>query len=374
MSDVQRYRKEFHKPRYFAVDSATVIEVGDMLWLDTDDVKPASDFTWDTSIAVTQRAFAPKFVGIAQDRSRAGDTEDVQVNMAGIHEMTCASATFELEDYLAPAKASGNALEDQKVVGVTDPTLAIGKVAKREAANTTTVDMDIMAGKEPGSFNSGAEIIDAIENDSVGLSADAIIDGVTNHVFTALDDTKLTGIEALADVTDATNVAAAGAVMDGDFTPAEGFMRKTGAGAYTAHKSNLNAAVGPAVGDDETAGYSVGSIWLNTTAGTAYVCQDASTGAAVWVLLGMTSFNASKVFMGTHTADAADDVAGFIDTGTGFGAAADVFYAVILRSGVPVFSDQVITAEVGGAIRVADGGATYAVTNGDVIMVFAAKL
>lgn len=44
-------------------------------------------------------------------------------------------------------------------------------------------------------------------------NADNHVDGTTNHVFTAADDTKLAGIETAADVTDATNVAAAGAFM-----------------------------------------------------------------------------------------------------------------------------------------------------------------
>ena len=46
------------------------------------------------------------------------------------------------------------------------------------------------------------------------------------------DKTKLDGIEALSDVTDATNVAAAGAVMDGDFST-NGLMTRTAAGTYT---------------------------------------------------------------------------------------------------------------------------------------------
>ena len=54
----------------------------------------------------------------------------------------------------------------------------------------------------------------------------------TTAAFTTAQETKLAGIEALADVTDATNVAAAGAVMDGDFG-SNGFMRRTAAGAYT---------------------------------------------------------------------------------------------------------------------------------------------
>jgi len=47
----------------------------------------------------------------------------------------------------------------------------------------------------------------------------------------ATDGTKLDGIEAGADVTDATNVASAGAIMDGDFT-VNGLMKRTGAGTY----------------------------------------------------------------------------------------------------------------------------------------------
>lgn len=47
----------------------------------------------------------------------------------------------------------------------------------------------------------------------------AILQGTTAS-FTAADETKLDGIEALADVTDATNVAAAGAVMESDTTTA----------------------------------------------------------------------------------------------------------------------------------------------------------
>lgn len=45
---------------------------------------------------------------------------------------------------------------------------------------------------------------------------DDITEGATNLFFTSAEQTKLAGIEALADVTDATNVAAAGAVMEAD--------------------------------------------------------------------------------------------------------------------------------------------------------------
>lgn len=50
--------------------------------------------------------------------------------------------------------------------------------------------------------------------------------------YTSTEASKLSGIEAGADVTDATNVAAAGAIMDGDFS-ANGLMVRTASGTYT---------------------------------------------------------------------------------------------------------------------------------------------
>jgi hypothetical protein len=49
--------------------------------------------------------------------------------------------------------------------------------------------------------------------------------------MSSADKTKLDAIEASADVTDATNVAAAGAIMDSDFS-SNGLMKRTGAGSY----------------------------------------------------------------------------------------------------------------------------------------------
>ena len=68
-----------------------------------------------------------------------------------------------------------------------------------------------------------------------GLSVSEGTISVSN-IFTNADETKLDGIETSADVTDATNVAAAGAIMDGDFT-SNGFMKRTGAGTYTVDTS-----------------------------------------------------------------------------------------------------------------------------------------
>lgn len=46
--------------------------------------------------------------------------------------------------------------------------------------------------------------------------------------------------------------------------------------------SNYSASSAPTVNDDSNDGYTVGSFWVNTTADLAYICLDASVGAAVW--------------------------------------------------------------------------------------------
>jgi hypothetical protein len=112
----------------------------------------------------------------------------------------------------------------------------------------------------------------------------ALFDGATGKLLKdgSGEAAKLAGIETSADVTDATNVAAAGAVMDSDISEGEGMVRKTGAGAYEAIKTNLAASVAPDANDDTGDGYVVGSTWIDTTADKAYVCLDATSTAAVW--------------------------------------------------------------------------------------------
>jgi hypothetical protein len=54
------------------------------------------------------------------------------------------------------------------------------------------------------------------------------------------------------------------------------------AGLQLAPTSNHAATTAPGVTDDEDAGYGVGSVWVDTAAGDAYLCVDATAGAAVW--------------------------------------------------------------------------------------------
>jgi len=100
---------------YFAVDSPTVINRGDAVWLDSDDVKPASDFTWDTDIFTTRAAFAAKFAGVALGHSASGETSEIPVQVGGFIRFGFAGSTYEVGDPVAMDKASGNAMLNDRL-------------------------------------------------------------------------------------------------------------------------------------------------------------------------------------------------------------------------------------------------------------------
>ncbi len=51
-------------------------------------------------------------------------------------------------------------------------------------------------------------------------------------------------------------------------------------------QENLTATGAPGANDDAADGYSVGSVWVDTSADVAYICLLATTGAAEWAAMG----------------------------------------------------------------------------------------
>jgi len=117
---------------------------------------------------------------------------------------------------VSSAKIASNAVLTSKINA--------SAVTTAKIANSA-VTADKLAGSSvtTAKLNDGSVTVDKID----GLSSFG-----SGTVISSAERTKLSGIEASADVTDATNVAAAGAVMDGDFS-SNGFMKRTGAGSYT---------------------------------------------------------------------------------------------------------------------------------------------
>jgi len=139
-----RWRYGDTTPVMLPVDAATVIEIGDLVYLDTDDAKPASSQADQGTEAANQEFFHDRFAGVAMQASRTGDTQSIRVASTGVFEFDCPSATFEVGAFVgADENGAGNALEDQKVASVATPNLAVGRCAKRLNPAGTRVLVDV---------------------------------------------------------------------------------------------------------------------------------------------------------------------------------------------------------------------------------------
>ena len=76
-------------------------------------------------------------------------------------------------------------------------------------------------------------------------------------------------------------------------------------------KHNINSAnIAPGAGNDSSQGYSVGSLWVDTTVDAAYICVDATASSAVWVGIGSTTTvtgQATPLLIRTTTNPTAND-------------------------------------------------------------------
>jgi hypothetical protein len=141
-----RWRYGETNPIVISVDSATVIEIGDLVYLDTDDAKPASAQADQGSEASNQALFHTKFAGVAMQRSRSGDTDPIRVATTGVFEFPIASATVEIGALVGTTEnGGGDALESQKAKGVGGAHLAIGRCARRVNPADVKVFVDIVS-------------------------------------------------------------------------------------------------------------------------------------------------------------------------------------------------------------------------------------
>lgn len=95
--------------------------------------------------------------------------------------------------------------------------------------------------------------------------------------------------------------------------------------ANLAFTNNFAATAAPTASDDLNKGYQVGSVWIVTATGTAYICVDASFGAAVWTATsGLAAQGDPAAKTTSSTLTAADLRAGIITVNQGAGAAANL--------------------------------------------------
>ncbi len=142
MADVMRWIRHDTQPVFPSPASATVIEIGDLCFLHPDDgaIKNAGAMMDQGSLALNQDAFQMYFLGVAEQRSKTGETAELRTATRGEFEYPCDSTTWLIGQMVgAQENSGGTALEDQKVIVVTDESKAIGVVAKNYASATTKV-------------------------------------------------------------------------------------------------------------------------------------------------------------------------------------------------------------------------------------------
>ena len=153
---VSQYQYGPTNPILATIATAKAVAVGDIVGMVTGTLIRAEDQAWDTNIATTQTAFSLLFLGVSGQQKNSTDarifgnsTDNVcRVDASGIFTFDCASATFEIGDFVGPAKASGNALESQKVVAVATDLLGIGRVVER-GTSITRVKIQLLSKLAP---------------------------------------------------------------------------------------------------------------------------------------------------------------------------------------------------------------------------------
>ncbi len=159
MSNRLRFRSgqvELHKLR---VDSNTVLAAGDLVFLDSDDVKPASDFPFTTDLATTRGNFAAVFLGVCHQASAAGATADVSIDLSplSVYEFDVATDTFEVGDKLA-CDGNSDGLANQQLAKVSSPAVAIARAAEFKAVAANLLRVQFASAFHPASANVNAAI------------------------------------------------------------------------------------------------------------------------------------------------------------------------------------------------------------------------
>jgi hypothetical protein len=152
MTRVQRLRyADPERVESHPVDSAQTIDLGELCWLNTNDARPADQFTYVTgNLAGTQANFAAMFIGVAMDTSESGDTAKIAIATEGVFEFVCAAAQFEIGDLVGvDDNTGGTALLPAQVIAVGEngAASAIGRVVRQYTANTTRVLVELLPRK-----------------------------------------------------------------------------------------------------------------------------------------------------------------------------------------------------------------------------------
>jgi len=130
--------------------ASTMINTGDLLWLNSGVATPANAFTWDTNLATTQPEFRLLFLGVANEDKPASDasTRSIQIVTEGIFKYPCAAlgGALHIGGFVGPAKdANNNSLADQILASVATYDLSVGTLYEEAATGATSLTVWIVS-------------------------------------------------------------------------------------------------------------------------------------------------------------------------------------------------------------------------------------
>jgi len=146
MANLMRWRYGETNPVVVPVLSGFVIEIGDLVYLEGGDARPASALTDQGTLLANQEMFHDKFLGVAMQASTSTSSDPIRVATSGVFDLDCPSATFEVGDLLGTTEEpTGTQLESQIVTSVSGPNLAVGRCVKRVNPANTKVFVDLVS-------------------------------------------------------------------------------------------------------------------------------------------------------------------------------------------------------------------------------------
>lgn len=187
---------------------------------------PATQITDATAhVADTSAAHVASAIGFTPNGSIAAT--DVQAAIQEVRDEAAGGGAPSTADYLVGTADGG--LSNEIVVGTSpggelggtwaSPTVDASHSGSTHAAVQAAAEATAAAALAAHNHTGVYQPLDA-DLTALAAAGNSTVLAATTASFLTADETKLDGIEAAADVTDATNVAAAGAVMESDTTTA----------------------------------------------------------------------------------------------------------------------------------------------------------
>lgn len=140
-----RWRYGETNPVVGQVPEDVSVEIGDLVYYDSDSVKPASLYTVQSSKSLSQSGFAAKFLGVAMQRSPAGEISSIRIATSGVFEYDATQNTFILGAYVGIEERPSRAGIETQKVSTSTAEGAVGRVVRREPVATNVVYIKIQS-------------------------------------------------------------------------------------------------------------------------------------------------------------------------------------------------------------------------------------